>query len=133
MRANSLELRQRIVAAVAAGHPKEQIVALFGVDRSTINHYLRLARTDALAPKPSPGRPRRITAGEEADLVRQLTRLPAATLAEHCAEWERRHSVRVSTATMSRTITRLGWTRKKARWQPGSKIPSLGLPGGTPR
>jgi transposase len=133
MRANSLELRQRIVAAIAAGHPKADVAALFHVDRSTINPYLRLAAANALAPKPSPGRPRRITAAAEADLVHQLTQLPGATLEEHCAEWERRHGVHLSPATMSRTITRVGWTRKKARWQPGSRITPLGLPGGTPR
>ena len=35
------------------------------------------------------------------------------TLDEHCRVWETEHGQRVSTATMSRAITRLGWTRKK--------------------
>ncbi|MEO7020301.1 MAG: hypothetical protein ABI234_09150 [Ktedonobacteraceae bacterium] len=36
-----------------------------------------------------------------------------ATRDEHCHLWEETHGQRVSTATMSRAITRLGWTRKK--------------------
>ena len=38
---------------------------------------------------------------------------PDATLAEHCYLWETSQSVQVSTATMSRAIQSLGWTRKK--------------------
>jgi len=42
MGAYSLEPRQRIVRAAQAGHPKVEVVDLFGVDRRTINPYLCL-------------------------------------------------------------------------------------------
>lgn len=133
MRAHGLELRQRIVDAVATGHPKAAVAQLFQVDRSTINDYLRRAAANDLAPRVSPGRPPCIDPSQDADLERQLTLHPAATLAEHCALWETRTGVGMDPSTMSRHIARIGWTRKKGRWQPASGMRSRGLPGGPRR
>jgi len=133
MRAYSLELRERIVRAVQAGHPKAEVAEVFGVDRRTINRYLRLAAAGALAPKPILGRPRAIPANQHADLELQLRLHPADTLAEHCQRWTVVHGVCVSAATMSRMITWLGWTRKKGQWQPASAMSQPGLPGGARR
>ncbi len=44
----------------------------------------------------------------------QLRDHPDATLAQHCQLWQQAHGVRVSPATMSRTIQRLSWTWKKS-------------------
>ena len=133
MRAYSLELRERIVRAVQAGHPKAEVAELFGVDRRTINRYLRLDAAGDLTPKPIPGRPRAITADQHADLELQLRLHPADTLADHCQRWAARCDVTLSPATMSRMITRLGWTRKKGQWQPVSGTSQPGLPGGARR
>ena len=130
MRAYSLELRERIVRAVQAGHPKAEVAELLGVDRRTINRYLRLDAAGDLTPKPIPGRPRTITADQHADLERQLRLHPADTLADHCQRWAARCDVTLSPATMSRMITRLGWTRKKGQWPPASAMSQPGLPGG---
>lgn len=130
MRAYSVELRERIVRAVRAGHPKAEVADLFGVDRRTINRYLRLDAAGDLAPKPIPGRPRAITPDQHADLALQLRLHPADTLAEHCQRWEAVHGMRVSVATMSRVIARLGWTRKKGQWQHANAMSRPGLPGG---
>ncbi len=130
MRANSLDLRQRIIAAIRAGHAKTEVAAMFGVDRSTINRYLRLDATGDLAPKPLPGRVPRIRPAQHEDLALQLHLHPAATLAEHCRRWEAVHGVRLSIATMSRAIQRIGWTRKKGQWQPGNATRRPALPGG---
>ncbi|MEX1157921.1 MAG: IS630 transposase-related protein [Thermomicrobiales bacterium] len=118
MRAYSLDLRQRIVRAVQTGHPKAEVAKVFGVDRRTINRYLRLDAAGDVSPKPIPGRPRAITADQQADLELQLRLHPADTLAEHCQRWAARHTVSVSVATMSRMIARLGWTRKKDAGSP---------------
>lgn len=40
-------------------------------------------------------------------------RTPDATLTEHCHLWEVTHGFPVSSATMSRAIKQLNWTRKK--------------------
>jgi transposase len=130
MRAYSLDLRALIVHAVQAGHPKAEVAELFGVDRRTINRYLRLDAAGDLAPKPIPGRPRALTADQHAELELQLRLHPADTLADHCQRWAARFDVSLSPATMSRMITRLGWTRKKGQWQPASAMRQPGLPGG---
>ena len=133
MRAYSLDLRQRIVAAVHAGQSKDAVADLFAVDRSTINRYLRLAEGGSLAAKPLPGRAPYISPAQHADLLLQLHLHPADTLGEHCRRWEAVSGVTVSIATMSRAIRRVGWTRKKGQWQPGNATRSPGLPGGPRR
>ncbi len=130
MRAKSLDLRQRVVAAVHTGHATAEVAAVFGIDRSTVNRYVRLDATGALVPKPLPGRTPRISSPQHDDLVRQLHLHPTDTLAEHCRRWEAVHGVRVSIATMSRSIRRVGWTRTKGHWQPGNGTRPSGMPGG---
>ncbi len=126
MRAYGVELREHIVAAVDAGQPQTRVAKLFGVDRTTVRRYVALAREGTLAPKPIPGRPRQIGGDDERDLCLQLHLHPHATLAEHCQRWGNRHGVTPSESTMSRAIHRVGWTRKKGRWQPVNAITTLG-------
>jgi len=120
MRAKSLDLRQRVVAVVHAGHAKAEVATLFGIDRSTVNRYLRLDVAGTLAPEPSPGRVPHIPPAYHDAQVRQLHLYPADTLAKHCRRWEAVHGVHVSLATMSRAIRRVGWTRKKGTGSPGT-------------
>jgi len=60
-----------------------------------------------------PGRPSKKGAALQAGLQSQLEAYPDATLTEHCHLWETTQGVQVSSATISRAIQRLGWTRKK--------------------
>ena len=48
-----------------------------------------------------------------AGLLSQLEAHPDATLVEHCQFWEAMHGIQVSSATMSRAMMHLKWTRKK--------------------
>jgi transposase len=114
MRAYSYDLRQRILRAVDQGNPRAEIIRTFEVSRATIKRYLKLRReTGDVHPKVSPGRPAKKGAALRAGLPSQMDTSPDATLAEHCCFWETSQSVQVSTATMSRAIQSLGWTRKK--------------------
>ena len=117
MKAYSEDLRQRVVAAVDGGLPRGEVTRLFGVSRATLVRYLQLRReTGAMAVRPRHGPPPIKTAALHAALLPRLEEAPDATLEEHCTWWEQTSGVRVSTATMSRVITkRLGWTRKKRR------------------
>src|SRR6185503_9177859 len=82
MKAYSLDLRTRVIAAFEAGVPWPEIVALFGVSRATLNRYRqRLRATGSLAPSQSPGRPRAILPAQEPALERQLAAAPDASLA----------------------------------------------------
>jgi transposase len=134
MKAYSLDLRQRIVRAVLDQglHPRE-VAARFSVGLTTVKRFVALAQADDLAPKPRPGRSRTRSIRDEHHpaLVAQLAAHDDATLQEHCRLWAERQGVTVSPATMSRAITRLGWTRKKRRWQPASAGKPTGRPGAT--
>ena len=114
MRAYSVDLRERIVAAVAAGEAHATVARRFGVAVATIGNYLRLRReTGALTPRPRPGGRPGIGPAQYPALRAQLAAAPDATLAEHCATWATAQGSAVSVSTMWRTIGRLGWTVKK--------------------
>lgn len=114
MRAYSHDLRQRILRAVDEGKPRAEMIKTFAVSRSTIKRYLTLRReTGDVKPKAIPGRPSKKGAALQAGLLPQLEAYPDATLAEQCQFWEAAQGIQVSSATMSRAIKRLNWTRKK--------------------
>src|ERR671932_1294689 len=122
MRAYSMDLRERVLAAVDRGTPRKEIVRTLGVSEPTIRRYLRLRReTGSVAPKPYPKRPFSIGQSTEQRraLWKQLEEHDDATLERHCQLWERNQGVKVSISTMSRAIRhRLGWTLKKRVWVP---------------
>lgn len=116
MKAYSEELRERVVRAVAIGTPRDEVAAAFAVSVPTITRWLRLKReTGSVAPKPVPGPVAVKTDAVMAALPERLVDHADATLGEHCCWWREASGVAVSTATMSRALTRLGWTRNKSR------------------
>jgi transposase len=128
MKAYSPDLRAKILAAVDAGMTKSQAARTFGVGLATIKRYAVLRREHgSLNPKPHPGRPPTIRSEQHKEALRaQLVAYPDAFLDEQCALWEAQTEVRLSTSAMSRTIRRLGFTRKKGHWVP----PSASRPSG---
>ncbi len=121
MRAYSMDLRERVLAAVDRGTPREEIVRTLGVSQPTIRRYLRLRReTGSVAPKPPPKRTFSIgqTVEQRAALWKQLEERDASALEKHCLLWERKQGVKVSISTMGRAIRRLGWTLKTRVWVP---------------
>jgi transposase len=116
MKAYSGDLRERVIRAVEAGRPREEVAARFEVSVPTIERWVRLKReTGGLARRPVPGPVAVKTAGLPAALPDRLATHADATLAEQCTWWWEVSGWEVSTATMSRALTRLGWTRKKRR------------------
>lgn len=133
MKAYSLDLRTRIVQAVAAGQPRAAVARRFQVGLSTVQRLVSQYQAGGtLVPKHSPGRPRHIPAAAEPALVAQVAAMPAATLAEHSATWAQTHERPISIATMQRALTRLAWTRKKDSSTPVNKTLRPGPPGGRP-
>jgi transposase len=109
MRAYSVDLRERVVAAVDGGMTQEQAAATFGVSVNTVGRYLARRRdTGTLAPAvqrhgPKPEKKRRLHAW----LPARLEVAADATLAEHAAAFTAERGVAVSLATMSRAIASL--------------------------
>jgi len=119
MKAYSMDLRAKVLRAVDQGYERKEIVKLLGVSPATIKRYLKQRReTGSRAPKPRPGRPPKKLGPLQAELVIQLQAHDDVGLEGQCQLWEQSHGVRVSTATMSRAIRRVGWTRTKRRWVP---------------
>lgn len=114
MKAYSEDLRERVMRAVEAGRPREEVAARFEVSVPTIERWVRLKReTGGLARRPAPGSVAVKTVGLLEALPDRLAGHADATLAGHCSWWRDASGWEVSTATMSRALTRLGWTRKK--------------------
>jgi transposase len=112
-----------VLRAVDQGYPREEIVKLLGVSRATIKRDVKQRReTGTVAPKVIPGRPPKKLGPLQAELVVQLQAHDDLRLEDHCRLWEQSHGVQVSTATMSRAIQRIGWTRKKRRWVPVNAV-----------
>lgn len=128
------DFRDRLLRAIDAGLARAEAARLFGVSERTIQRWqARRRETGGVAPAPRPGRPARLGPAALPALEARLREAPDATLAAHCAAWEREHGVAVSPATMSRAVRRLGWTLKKSRCAPPSGTRTRVPPGATRR
>ena len=109
MRAYSMDLRERIVAAVDAGMSHEQTAARYGVAVRTVERYIARRRaTGSLAATeqrhgPAPVKTQRLHAW----LPARLDTAADATLAEHAAAFTEAEGVQVSLAAVSRAIASL--------------------------
>ena len=109
MRAYSMDLRERVVAAVDGGMTQDQAAVTFGVSVNTVGRYLARRRDiGSLAPTvqrhgPRPEKKQRL----QTWLPGRLADAADATLAEHAAAFVVEQGVVVSLATMSRAIATL--------------------------
>ena len=109
MRAYSMDLRERVVAAVDAGMRPSQAAARFEVSVRTVERYVARRRvTGSLAPTEQrhgsvPAKKERV----QAWLPARLQQAADATLAEHAAAFTAEVGGEVSLATMSRAIATL--------------------------
>ncbi len=110
------DFRDRLLRALDAGLARAEATRTFGVPDRTIRRWQQRRReTGSVAPTPRRGRHRHIGPDGEAALRAQVRAHPDATLAEHGAQWATAQGVAVSTATMSRALSRLGLPLKKRR------------------
>ncbi len=117
VRAYSKDLRLKVLDAVDRGMPRKEVARIFGVSLPSIKRWLKRRRGSGdVGPSPRPGPPARKGALLERWLPEQLKNNPDLALAEHCEAFEEDSGVGVSTATMSRGISRLpgGWPLKKS-------------------
>lgn len=113
-RGYGLELRERIVQAVARGASPEQAAVQFSVHVQTVQRYLDLARQGRLQVRHKPsGRPSRVLAQHEQQLLIQLDQHADATLQEHADLLEAATGLKVSYKTVDRVFARHRITHKK--------------------
>jgi|SRR5690349_15576740 transposase len=114
MRAYSIDLRERVVAACDAGDAtREQIAARFAVSVAWIRELVRQRRqTGSIAPRRRGGGHAPAFDDEAARRLRQAVRDAADATLEELA---RAAGVACSPSAVYRTLARLGITRKKRR------------------
>ena len=118
MDAYSEDLRRKIVEAKERAMPTVEVARAFGVGISSVKRYAKTAREGgSLRPKRSPGR--RPKADERARrlLEADLQGRPSATLSERREYLRSVAGLGVSESTVSRLLRRMGWSRKKDRWE----------------
>jgi transposase len=114
MKPYSVDLRERVLAALDRGMARTKAITTFQVSRSTIKRWLaQRATVGHLRPGRATGRPPTITKSDEPQLRAQLTDTPDATIPEHTDRFNADRPTPISHWTLGRAIRRLNWTRKK--------------------
>ena len=110
----SVDLRERVVRARQEGKRQAWIADTFKISVSSVKRYIeRNERTGSVQATQQARQQPIIHEGYRAAIDAMVQRLADATLEAYCDEWERESGQRVSIQTMSRTLLRFGWPRKK--------------------
>ncbi len=126
------DLRGRIVRAVEGGSSIRQAAARYEVSPSAAVKLMRRVReTGSLAPGRIGGHRRPVLEPHQ-DLLRSLVEAkPSITLAELQAELGARAIVVAALSTIHHALRRIGFTRKKRRYEPLSRtVPTWRRSGG---
>jgi transposase len=124
MKPYPFELRLKVLAALDGGITRKEVARNFGVATSTLDRYLSLRKQaggEIGPPRPTGRTPSISTTEERRALWRQLEENDDASLGRHCELWESNQGDRVSVPTMWRAVRKLGWTKKRGRWEPPSQ------------
>lgn len=116
MKAYSLDLRQRIVAAYEEGEDSQpQIAERFQVSASMVHRLLRRYReSGSCEPRAhGGGASAKLTSAQMLQVGQMIEADNDATLKELCEQVTQKLGVKVSRATMGRITQRLNLTRKK--------------------
>lgn len=114
MKVYSQELREHAVAAVKRGQKRLEVATTFGVSVAALDRWLRQEREKGHLHLAARGRPAlRVPMEQRAALEAQLQAAPDATLEEHRRAWQAATGADVSTSTLWRVFTSLGYSRKK--------------------
>jgi transposase len=114
MKAYSLDLREKIVESVKKGVTKSETARRFGVHRATVKRYCKqLDERGTLQPRKAPGKAPKLDEKARKLLVEDLKQRPWATHSQRAEFLFALLGVRVSEATVCRTVGRLSRSRKK--------------------
>jgi transposase len=118
MKPYSKDLRLRVLSAVDAGTPREEVAKIFSVSMPTIKRWLKRRReTGDVEPRAIPGRPPRRGVMLKEWLPKHLEANDDLTLEEHREAFEDEFGQTVSASTtIGRAIASLpdgGWPIKK--------------------
>lgn len=122
VRAYSLDLRERVLAAVARGEPVRSVARRFGVSPSFVSKlHSRYRRSGSLSPDPQGGDRRSKHIEAHADwLLERVSAAPDTTLVEFC-EGLRGRGLATVPSTVWRFFDRRGLTYKKRQPTPANR------------
>ena len=114
MRAYSLDLRERIVAAVKNGMTKVEVAKQFGVSRSSLYSYLKRSKENNLTADSPPGRPRKLSQEQEQKLIEYIKTKNDLSLEEYAEHVAKEHDIKLAISTLHLYCQRAGITRKSS-------------------
>lgn len=124
MRPYSLDLRERIVQALAEGQTYQQVAQRFNVSVPTVGRYQRLAKIqDTLAPKPLPGRKLACNQEEQEQLRQLIEQRQDWTIASLQVAWQEQTGKLISSSCLHHWMRRLGFSHKKRVASPQNETP----------
>ena len=113
MKAYSMDLRERIVAARQQGESVERVAQRFGVCTKTVRVYEKRASQGFLLPTPRPGKARRLSESDHVALRALVQERSDWTLAALAQAWQDKTGQEVPPTTLRDALKRLGMTYKK--------------------
>lgn len=122
MKGYSLDLRKRIVAAVAEGQGKTAVSEQFRVSRSTVKRYVKRQEQGQLAPSKRPGRQRRLDSKGCEALRKQVKAHHDWTLEQHAKALTKETGVEIKKSSVGNYLKRLGITHKKRVLSPANEM-----------
>ena len=124
MKAYSMDFRKRVLAMCDAGRSTREVAQVFEVSEPWVRRLKQRRREDGIiGPRPSGGRrhghfdPARLE-----QLERWLRKHPDATLEGLLGRVDREMGLQCSLMAVCRAVKKLGWSLKKRRFEPTSKI-----------
>ncbi len=131
MKAYSVDLREKIVAAVGRGMSKAQAARTFGVGATSVKRYVKLAEEGKpFTPGKAPGKKGKLDGNARRLLEEDLHSRPAVTYEKRADLLCELQGLRVSKSTICRMVRRLGYTRKKDQWVLQKETTGSEQPGG---
>jgi transposase len=116
------DLRERVVAAIEAGHTRKEVAELFNMALSTVGGFIRRRRETGSVSPDKFGGYKTFALEPHTDLVKQLVaQQPDSTLAELQARLEKER-VTVSQSAISRFLHHIKLTFKKKFYTQPNKI-----------
>jgi transposase len=126
MDAYSEDLRRKIVQALQQQRMnKSEAARAFGVSLSSVKRYAKAAAEGrSLSPGKAPGKKPLLDEKARRLLEADVQQRPFAKLADRQYYLKKVAGVWVSESTLSRTLRKMGFGRKKGRWVPVSETSS---------
>jgi transposase len=126
MDAYSEDLRRKIVEGVEQRRmSKGEAARMFGVSLSSVKRYVKAAcEGRSLSPGKAPGKRPKLDEKARRLLEADVKERPFAKLKDRREYLQKVAGVSVSESTLSRTLRKMGFGRKKGRWVRASKTTS---------